>query len=71
MFHSARASDLIFAIEQAATPASLVAAVQALAEARLEAGIPTLISALGYNNPEAAVIAVKGLVELGEAAVQP
>lgn len=71
MTHSACASDLIRAVEQAAAPASLVAAVQALAEARLEAGIPTLISALGYNNPEAAVIAVQGLVELGEAAVQP
>lgn len=71
MTHSACASDLIRAVEQAAAPASLVAAVQALAEARLEAGIPTLISALGYNNPEAAVIAVQGLVELGEAAVRP
>ena len=71
MTHSACASDLIRAVEQAAAPASLVAAVQALAEARLEAGIPTLISALGYNNPEAAVSAVAGLVALGEAAVQP
>lgn len=71
MTHSACASDLIRAIEQAASPASLVSAVQALAEARLEAGIPTLIAALGYNNPEAAVIAVQGLVALGEVAVQP
>ena len=71
MTHSACATDLIRAVEQAAAPASLVAAVRALAEARLEAGIPTLISALGYNNPEAAVIAVQGLVELGETAVQP
>ena len=71
MTNSACASDLIRAVEQAASPASLVSAVQALAEARLEAGIPTLIAALGYNNPEAAVIAVQGLVTLGEVAVQP
>lgn len=63
------ASPLIAAIEQATTPASLVAAVQALAETDLEAGIPTLIAVLGYNNPAAAVVAVKGLVHLGEVAV--
>ncbi|HEY9805470.1 MAG TPA: hypothetical protein V6D04_02815, partial [Candidatus Obscuribacterales bacterium] len=71
MTNSACASDLIRAVEQAASPASLVSAVQALAEAHLEAGIPTLIATLGYNNPEAAVIAVRGLVELGAVAVQP
>lgn len=63
--------SLIAAIEQAKTADDLVAAVQALAEARLEAGIPTLIAALGYNNPAAAVIAVNGLVQLGKVAVSP
>lgn len=71
MINSAAASDLMSAVEQAASPASLVAAVRALAEARLEVGIPTLIAALGYNNPEAAVAALEGLVQLGDVAVQP
>lgn len=63
------AEALIKAIEQAASPADLVVAVEALAAARLEAGIPTLIAVLGYNNPAAAAIAVGGLVELGPVAV--
>lgn len=63
------AEALIQAIEQAASPTDLVIAVQALAAARLEAGIPTLIAVLGYNNPAAAAIAVGGLVELGPVAV--
>lgn len=63
--------DLIAAVEQADSPARLVGAVRALAIARLEAAIPTLIRVLGYNNPGAAVAAVEGLVQLGEAAVEP
>lgn len=63
------AEALIKAVEQAAPPPDLVIAVQALAAARLEAGIPTLIAVLGYNNPAAAAIAVSGLVELGPVAV--
>lgn len=66
---AASASDLIQAIEQADSPTRLVAAVQALADSSFEEGIPTLITVLGYNNPEAAGIAVKGLVQFGEAAV--
>jgi len=66
---SARALELIQPIEQANSSASLIAAVQALAAARLAAGIPTLIAVLGYNNPAAAVAAVEGLVQLGDAAV--
>ncbi|HBL62392.1 MAG TPA: phycobilisome maturation protein [Cyanobacteria bacterium UBA8803] len=62
---------LIRAVEQADSTASLLAAVQTLAEARLEVGIPTLIAVLSYNNPGAAVAAVEGLVQLGEAAVVP
>lgn len=65
----ASALEMIQAIEQADSPARLVAAVKALAAAQLEEGIPTLIAALGYNNPEAAVAAVEGLVQLGEVAV--
>ncbi|MFE1744349.1 HEAT repeat domain-containing protein [Coleofasciculus sp. H7-2] len=63
--------ELIRAIEQADSPGRLVASVRALAAARLEAGIPILIAALGYNNPGAAVAAVEGLIQMGEAAVQP
>ena len=64
-------NDLIQAIEQADTPGTLIAAVRALADARLEAGIPTLIAALGYNNPGAALLAVEGLVQIGVSAVEP
>lgn len=66
-----QALKLIQAIEQADSSASLLTAVEALANARLEAGIPTLIAVLSYNNPGAAVAAVEGLVQLGEAAVLP
>jgi phycocyanobilin lyase beta subunit len=69
--NSAYASELIQSVEQADSPARLVAAVRALAEARLEGGIATLIAVLGYNNPEAALAAVEGLVHLGEVAVPP
>lgn len=63
--------ELIIAIEKADSSEGLLKAVQALADARLEAGIPTLITVLSYNNPGAAVAAVDGLVQLGEAAVLP
>lgn len=63
------AVELVQAIEQADSPARLVSAVKALADARLPAGIPALITALGYNNPEAAMAAVTGLVQLGDLAV--
>ncbi|HEY9849258.1 MAG TPA: HEAT repeat domain-containing protein [Leptolyngbyaceae cyanobacterium] len=63
--------SLIQAVEQADSPASLIAAVRTLANARLEAGIPTLIAALGYNNPGAALAAVEGLIQMGSSAVQP
>lgn len=69
MTSSVRSAELIQAIEQAASPAQLVAAVRALAEARVPEGVPTLIAVLGYNNPEAAVIAVEALVQLGSVAV--
>ncbi len=63
--------SLIQAVEQADTPARLIAAVRALADAHLEAGIPILITALGYNNPGAASLAVEGLIQMGGSAVPP
>ncbi|MEB3232209.1 MAG: HEAT repeat domain-containing protein [Leptolyngbyaceae bacterium] len=63
------ASDLIRAVEKANSAQSLVDAVRDLADAQVEAGIPLLIEALGYNNPGAAVAAVDGLVALGDVVV--
>ncbi len=65
------ASELIQAVEQADSSDSLIDAVEALSDARLESGAPTLIAVLSYNNPGAAVAAVEGLVQLGEVAVMP
>ncbi len=64
-------SSLIQAVEVADSSNSLLEAVQNLATAQLEGSIPTLIAALSYNNPGAAVAAVDGLIQLGEAAVPP
>jgi phycocyanobilin lyase beta subunit len=61
--------SLIHAVDVADSSASLLAAVQHLSEAGLIGAIPTLISALSYNNPGAAVAAVDGLVKIGEPAV--
>ncbi|MGB7439713.1 MAG: HEAT repeat domain-containing protein, partial [Coleofasciculaceae cyanobacterium] len=66
-----QAIELIQAVEQADSSESLKEAVEALANARLEQGIPLLIAALSYNNPGAAVASVEGLVQLGELAVLP
>jgi phycocyanobilin lyase subunit beta len=60
---------LIQAVEQADSPEQLATAVQVLVESHSEAGIPTLIAVLGYNNPAAAITAVEGLIQLGEIAV--
>jgi phycocyanobilin lyase beta subunit len=64
-------SSLIRAVEAADSSNRLLEAVQDLAAAQLEGAIPTLIAALSYNNPGAAVAAVDGLILLGEAAVPP
>jgi phycocyanobilin lyase beta subunit len=64
-----RGLKLIQSVEQADSSQKLLDAVQSLAAARLEEGIPTLIATLSYNNPGAAVAAVDGLVQLGEVAV--
>lgn len=66
-----QALKLICAVEEADSSTRLLESVRALAAARLEAAIPTLIDTLGYNNPGAAVAAVDGLIQLGESAVQP
>ncbi|GAB4342411.1 MAG: HEAT repeat domain-containing protein [Cyanophyceae cyanobacterium] len=63
--------DAIAAVDRATSAADLVGAVRALAARRDPEAIGPLMAALGYNNPGAAVAAVEGLVQLGEAAVQP
>ena len=65
------ALELIRAVEQADSSEGLLNAVKALAAADSKQAIPTLITVLGYNNPGAAVSAVDGLIQLGEAAVLP
>ncbi|MDA0265465.1 MAG: HEAT repeat domain-containing protein [Cyanobacteria bacterium] len=62
-------SKLLDAIDKADSAASLSDAVQDLADACLIESAPNLIEALSYNNPGAAVAAVNGLVQLGEATV--
>ncbi|MEO1429535.1 MAG: HEAT repeat domain-containing protein [Cyanobacteria bacterium J06633_8] len=60
---------LIRAVTEADSSARMVSAVENLVAVKDIAAIPTLIAVFGYNNPGAAVIAVKGLIELGDAAV--
>ncbi len=64
-----KTKELIKAVELADSADGLLEAVEALAAARQEAAIPTLIQVLCYNNPGAAVAAVDGLIDLGEVAV--
>lgn len=60
---------LIAAVDAADSAATLETAVRNLADAIHLQAIPTLVAALSYNNPGAAVAAVDGLVRLGEPAV--
>ncbi|MEA5533804.1 HEAT repeat domain-containing protein [Crocosphaera sp. XPORK-15E] len=60
---------LIKKVEQADSSLSLFKAVQSLAASGHENAIPTLIQALGYNNPGAAVAAVEGLIKMGDVTV--
>lgn len=60
---------LIEAVDKADSVDRLLDAVEALAETRDEAAIPTLIDVLRYNNPGAAVAAVDGLINIGEAVI--
>jgi phycocyanobilin lyase subunit beta len=62
---------LLSAIAEAASSTQMVEAVEKLAEAQLEAAVPSLITVLGYNNPGAAVAAVEGLIAIGKPAVRP
>lgn len=62
-------TSLIRAVETADSREALVGAVWQLSAVQDTAALPTLIQALGYNNPGAAVAAVEGLVKLGQAAV--
>ncbi|AUB35619.1 cpcF, phycocyanobilin lyase subunit beta [Nostoc flagelliforme CCNUN1] len=71
MNNSDLAQILIRAVDEADSSDRLLDAVQELAAAGIEEAVPTLIAALGYNNPGAAVAAVDGLIAIGEAAVQP
>ncbi len=61
---------LIQATVEADSATSLVTAMENLAAANHVAAIPTLIAALSYNNPGAAVAAVDGLIRIGEPAVE-
>lgn len=60
---------LIQAMDRASSAAELVRVVAQVAALRDPAAIPTLIQALAFNNPGAAVAATEGLVALGTAAV--
>ncbi|MEH2363250.1 HEAT repeat domain-containing protein [Nostoc sp.] len=71
MNNSELAQILIRAVQEADSSERLLDAVQELAAAGIEESVPTLIAALGYNNPGAAVAAVDGLIAIGEAAVPP
>jgi phycocyanobilin lyase subunit beta len=62
---------LLLAISEADSSTRMVTAVEKLAQARLEAAVPSLIAVLGYNNPGAAVAAVDGLIAIGQPAVKP
>jgi phycocyanobilin lyase beta subunit len=64
-----RLASLIHAVDIADSSTRLLEAVRDLASARLEGAIPTLIAALSYNNPGAAVAAVDGLIHFGATAV--
>ncbi len=62
-------NPLIRAVDEADSPERLIAAVKALADAQLDSGVETLIRALGFNNPGAAVMAMKGLIRMGSSVV--
>ncbi|WP_254568394.1 HEAT repeat domain-containing protein [Oscillatoria sp. HE19RPO] len=71
MTENAEITALIKAVEEADSAERLTIALWKLAQARSPEAIPTLIEALGFNNPGAAVAGVEGLVALGEVAVVP
>src|SRR4028118_373798 len=71
MTNSDRIQELIQAVEQANSDERLVESVRTLVACHSEDAIPTLIAVLGYNNPGAALVAVEGLIDMGEPAVMP
>lgn len=62
---------LIDAVEAADSVETLVDAVEAIAQTGAVEALPTLLAALNFNNPGAAVAAVDGFVLIGEPAVEP
>ena len=64
-------TTLLQEIEAASSASALADAVEALANTGNPEATTPLITALGYNNPGAAVAAVDGLIRIGEAAVVP
>lgn len=71
MTDSLRTQELIQSVEQADSAERLVESVRALVACHSDAAIPTLIAVFGYNNPGAAMVAIEGLIRLGEPAVLP
>ena len=59
----------IAALQQAGSALALLQATQELASCADASAAPVLVEVLGFNNPGAAVAAVKGLISLGAAAV--
>ena len=62
-------SVLIEALQRADSTAGLLAATRELAGCGDPDAAPALVEVLGFNNPGAAVAAVDGLIQLGQAAV--
>ena len=60
----------IAALQQAGSAMALLEATQELASCADASAAPVLVEVLGFNNPGAAVAAVKGLISLGPAAVE-
>ncbi len=60
----------IAALQQAGSALALLQATQELASCADASAAPVLVEVLGFNNPGAAVAAVKGLISLGPAAVE-
>ena len=63
--------NLIAAVDAADSVDTLVDAVEALAQTGVVEAMPTLLAALNFNNPGAAVAAVEGFILIGEPAVVP
>ncbi|MDA0216625.1 MAG: HEAT repeat domain-containing protein [Cyanobacteria bacterium] len=59
----------IAALQQAGSALALLQATRELASCADASAAPVLVEVLGFNNPGAAVAAVKGLISLGAAAV--